>query len=91
VAGNTNLESLVNVAKSFISHGPPKSDLAKLLINLNNLHKALKLSKPQKDALKTLALRSDKTLLAASQVYETDKDESEFVDTLQKISHLAFL
>jgi len=91
ISASNTLNALMKKALTFKASGPPKSELAKVLINLNNLYNSEKLTKPQKDSLKTLALRSDKVLLAASMVYDNDKDESEFLDTLQKISHLAFL
>ena len=39
-----------------------------------------------KAALKELILRADKRVLAAVEVYEADQDDSEILDTLQRIA-----
>lgn len=46
-----------------------------------------RLKASEKNALKTLALESNESLLGAFMVYDLTKDEEELVDTLNKICH----
>jgi len=83
--------SLTTHANSFKSESraKPGSLVGRILLNITNLYQEGTISSAQKNALKTLALQNDTGLNAAELVYEINSDRAEFVDTLQKLSHLA--
>eukprot|EP01125_Pyxidicula_operculata_P005044 TRINITY_DN1852_c3_g2_i1.p1 TRINITY_DN1852_c3_g2~~TRINITY_DN1852_c3_g2_i1.p1 ORF type:complete len:1923 (-),score=635.24 TRINITY_DN1852_c3_g2_i1:335-6103(-) len=65
--------------------------LGKMLITVTKLFRDGKITKQQKDALKTLAIQQNKGVIGAQLMYEIDHDENELVDTLIKICHIQYL
>eukprot|EP01126_Amoeba_proteus_P057274 TRINITY_DN7280_c0_g1_i16.p1 TRINITY_DN7280_c0_g1~~TRINITY_DN7280_c0_g1_i16.p1 ORF type:complete len:615 (-),score=164.41 TRINITY_DN7280_c0_g1_i16:148-1860(-) len=84
-----SISKLMDRANTFKSTEQPRSVLGQFFMKLSRLHELGRISHTEKDALKTLAIKQDKAIFAATLALSIDQDETEFLDTLHKICHLA--